>query len=190
MQLSPAGTRRKGQGRDPSCRWHADGAQHDRDLGRDHDGHRGDAGVACESRGDRGFDRAGVRRASVRCGDRDQRLRQDDPWHRDGALPAERAKSDAVWRLDLPGPLPWRAGDDPGGFRGGRRARFRPDRRRGADRARGSGVAGCRSMRRPVHGEHDGDGVRGAGDLAGGLLDGPGDASAEDQRSLPMPAGS
>ena len=178
VQLPPARARRQGQGGDPRGRRHADGAQHDRDLGRDHDGHRGDEGVAGQPRGDRRLDRAGRRRSRVRRGDRDQRLRQDDPRHRDGAVPAERAEPDALRRLDLPGSVPRPADHDPGGVRGGRRARRRPDHRRGADRDRGGRLARRRRLRRPVHRQHDGDGVRGARDLPV-LLGGPGRGPAQ-----------
>ena len=41
-----------------------------------------------------------VRRPHVRRGDRAQRLRQDDPRHRDGAVPAGRPERDALRRLD------------------------------------------------------------------------------------------
>ena len=40
VQLPPARARREGQGGHPRGRRHADGAQHDRDLRRHHDGHR------------------------------------------------------------------------------------------------------------------------------------------------------
>ena len=40
VQLPPPRARREGQGGHPRGRRHADGAQHDRDLRRDHDGHR------------------------------------------------------------------------------------------------------------------------------------------------------
>ena len=158
----------QGQGGDPRGRRHADGVQHDRDLGRDHDGHRGDEGVAGQPRGDRRLDRARRLRPRVRRGDRDQRLRQDDPGDGDGAVPAERPERDALRRLDLPGPLQGSADHDPGGVRGDRRPRRRPDHGRRADRDRGRRLARRGRLRRTVHREHDGDGVRGARDLAGG----------------------
>ncbi len=166
MQLPPPGARRQGQGGDPRGRRDADGVQHDRDLGRDHDGHRGDEGVAGQPRGDCRLDRAGRLRSGVRCGDRDQCLRQDDPRHRDGAGPPEPAEPDALRRLDLPRALQRSEHHHPGGVRGDRRARRRPDHRRGADRDRGGCVARLRRLWRPVHRQHDGDGVPGARDLA------------------------
>ena len=81
-----------------------------------------------------------------------------------------------------PGHYHGRADHDPGGVRGGRRARRRQDHRRGADRARGGRLARRRRLRRPVHREHDGDGVRGARDLAGRLGDGPGRRPAQGRR--------
>ena len=81
-----------------------------------------------------------------------------------------------------PGHYKGAADHDPGGVRGGRRPRRRPDHRRRADRDRGRRVARRRRLRRPVHREHDGDGVRGARDLAGGLLEGPGHRPAQGRR--------
>ena len=66
------------------------------------------------------------------------RLRQDDPRHRDGARAARPARRDALRRLDPARPLPRQGRDDPGGLRGGRRARRGQDHRRGAARARGA----------------------------------------------------
>ena len=96
-----------------------------------------------EPRGDRRLDRARLRRAHVRRGDRDLRLRQDDPRHGDGAVPAQRPERDAVRRLDHAGPLPRRAGDDPGGVRGGRQARRR-------DRSPTRSSPSSRRSRRPA----------------------------------------
>ena len=85
VQLPPAAARRAREGRRPRGRRHADGVQHGRDLGRDHDGHRGHARVAREPRGDRRLDRARRARPHVRRGRGALRLRQDDPRLRDGA---------------------------------------------------------------------------------------------------------
>ena len=57
----------------------ADGVQHDRDLRRDHDGHRGDEDLAGQPRGDRRLDRAHRARLPVRRRGRPLGLRQDDP---------------------------------------------------------------------------------------------------------------
>ena len=65
------------------------------------------------------------------------RVRQDDPRHGDGARPPRRAGPDALRRLDPARPVPGPRRDDPGGVRGGRRARGGQDRRRRAARARG-----------------------------------------------------
>ena len=78
LQLPPAGARREGQGGHPRGRRNADGAQHDRDLRRDHDGNARDASLARQPRADRRFDRAGLRCPHVRRGDGDLRLRQDN----------------------------------------------------------------------------------------------------------------
>ena len=65
-----------------------------------------------------------------------------------------------------PGPLPGPRRDDPGRLRGGRRARGRHADRRGAGRDRDPGPSRPGRVRRPVHGQHDGDGVRDARHLA------------------------
>ena len=89
----------------------------------------------------------------------------------------------ALARLDVPGvllyggsilPGHYKGADDldPRGVRGRRCARGREDLRRGAARARGGRLAGHRRLRRPVHRQHDGDGVRGAGPEPDGLRDG------------------
>ena len=72
----------------------------DRDLRRDHDGHRGDEDLAGQPRGDRRLDRAHGPRLPVRRRDRALRLRQDDPRLRDGAGPPRRPIGDALRRLD------------------------------------------------------------------------------------------
>ena len=104
------------------------------------------------------------------------------PGDRDGPVPARRAQRDALRRLDPARPLPRRAGHDPGGVRGGRCPRGRSDHRSGADRARGRRFARRRRLRRPVHRQHDGDGVRGAGDLSSRFLDGPRGQPAQGRR--------
>ena len=90
----------------------------------------------------------------------------------------------ALARLDLPGvmlyggsippgqlPRPRRV--DHGRLRGHRRALARQDERRGPRRDRGGRQPRRRRLRRPVHRQHDGDGVRGHGHLADRLRDGP-----------------
>ena len=79
----------------------------------------------------------------------------------------------ALARLDIPGLMLYggsiapgrvqgQGRDDPGRVRGGRRARRRRDDRRGAARARERRLPGRGRVRRAVHREHDGDGVRDA----------------------------
>ena len=55
-------------------------------------------------------------------------------------------------------------------------------------RARGGRLAGRRRVRRPVHRQHDGDGLRGARHLADGLGDGPGRLRGQEPRRRPRPA--
>ena len=73
------------------------------------------------------------------------------------------------------------------------------DHRAGAARARGGRLAGRGRVRRAVHRQHDGDGLRGARHLAGGLRDGAGRGRAQargrrrvrrtgDGRPAPRPA--
>ena len=81
------------QGGRPRGRRHADGVQHGRDLGRDHDGHRGDEDLAGQPRGDRRLDRADRARLPVRRRGRALGLRQDDPRLRDGAGPPRRPRA-------------------------------------------------------------------------------------------------
>ena len=116
-----------------------------------------------------------VRRPHVRRGDRDQRLRQDDPRHRDGAVPAEPAEPDAVRRLD-------HARAATTGEQVTIQEVFEAVGAHAAGKITDAELTaledvaspGRRRLRRPVHRQHDGDGVRGARDLAGRLLDGPG----------------
>ena len=159
LQLPPPRARAEGEGGRPRRGRHADGVQHGRDLRRHHDGHRRHEDVAGQPRGDRGLDRARGPRAPVRRRDRDLRLRQDDPRHRDGARAARPPGPDALRRLDRARPLQRRRRDDPGGVRGGRRPRRRQDQRGRAARARERREPGRRSVRRPVHRQHDGAGL-------------------------------
>ena len=73
---------------------------------------------------------------------------------------------DALRRLDHAGPLARQGRDDPGRLRGRRRARRGRHVRRGPVRARAPRLPGRGRVRRPVHREHDGDGVRDARHLA------------------------
>ncbi len=116
-----------------------------------------------------------VRGLPVRRRRGDVRLRQDDPRRGDGAGPPERALGDALRRVDRSGALAREGRDDPGRLRGDRRPRGGQHVRRGAAGARGLREPGRRSLRRPVHREHDGVRVRGDGHLADGLRDGAGD---------------
>jgi hypothetical protein len=173
MQLPPARPRGPRQGRGAGRRRHPDGVQHDRDLGRDHDGNRGDEDFAGQPRGDRRFDRADCARISVRRRGGAVGLRQDDPRLRDGAGPARRSGGDALWRVDNAGALARPGRDDPGRVRGGGGVRRRRAERRGPARAGGLCEPRRRRLRRPVHRQHDGLRVRGSGDLPRRLLDGP-----------------
>ena len=77
------------------------------------------------ARGDRRLDRAGRQGPLLRRRRRAQRLRQDDPRHRDGARAPGPPERDALRRLDL-ARAPQRRGDhDHAGLRGGRRPRRR-----------------------------------------------------------------
>ena len=99
----------------------------------------------------------------------------------------------ALARLNLPGVLLYGGSILPGRYKGadvsildvfeaiGAHAAGKIDRRRAA-RARAGRVAGRRRLRRPVHREHDGDGVRGARPLADGLGDGPGRLRRQEPR--------
>ena len=174
VQLQQPRARRQGQGGHPRRRRHADGAEHDRDLRRDHDGHCRHARLARLTRDHRRLDRARRQRARIRRARDDLRLRQDDPRHRDGARAPEHSRTDALRRLDQARPLQRRRGDDPASLRGRRPVRRRQDHRGRAARTGGGRLARRRRVRRSVHGEHDGDGLRGARHLADRLGDGPG----------------
>jgi dihydroxyacid dehydratase/phosphogluconate dehydratase len=75
----------------------------------------------------------------------------------------------ALARLDVPGLMLYGGSIAPG--RHWRPRRGRPHGRR-AHGPRGPRLAGRRGLRRPVHGEHDGHGLRGARHIADGQLDG------------------
>ena len=77
VQLPPAPAVGEGDGGHPRGRRHAARVQHDRDLRRHHDGHRGDEDLARQPRGGRRLDRAGRARAPVRRRRRAVGLRQD-----------------------------------------------------------------------------------------------------------------
>ena len=110
--------------------------------------------------GRRGLDRARDARPLLRRRDRAVRLRQDDPGNRDGARTPRRARRDALRRVDPARPLPGPRHHDHGRLRGGRRERGGQDHRPGPGGHRGRGQPRRRRLRRPVHGQHDGDGVR------------------------------
>ena len=148
LQLPPPRARRARQGGRPRRRRHPARVQLDRDLRRDHDGHRGDEDLAGQPRGDRRLDRADRARLPVRRRDRALRLRQDDPRLRDGAGPPRRPLADALRRLDPARPLAGPGRDDPGRLRGDRQARHRRDVRRRPLRARGLRQPGRRRLRR------------------------------------------
>ena len=160
VQLPPARARQARQGRDQGRRRHADGAQHDRDLGRDHDGHERHEDEPRLPRGHRRQHRARHARPLLRRRDLPVRVRQDDPRHRDGAGAARRARRDALRRLDPARPLQGPGHHDHGRLRGHRRERGGQDHRPGPGRHRGRGQPRRGRLRRPVHGQHDGDGVR------------------------------
>ena len=147
-------------------RRHADGVQHGRDLGRDHDGDQGDEDLARQPRGDRRLDRADGARLPVRRRRGARRLRQDDPRSGDGAGAARHPVGAALRRLDRSRALARQGRDDRRRVRGDRRPRRGQHVRRGAALARGRRQPRRRRLRRPVHREHDGLRVRGARDLA------------------------
>ena len=97
----------------------------------------------------------------------------------------------ALARLDVPGLMLYGGSimpgnfrgkrDDPGGVRGGRRLRRRPDHRERAARAGGRGLPRRRRLRWSVHRQHDVDGGRDAGDLADGAERHPGRRRAQER---------
>ena len=151
----------QGEGRRPRSRRHADGVQHRRGVGRHHDGRRRHARLA----------RSAARSSPTR----------SSWWSRghhldavvllcgcDKTIPGTLM---ALARLNLPGVVLYGGSIAPGTFEGhdvtiqdvfegGRRARGRHDDRRAAARPRGSRLPGRRRLRRPVHRQHDGDGLR------------------------------
>ena len=179
VQLPPAPAVGEGDGGHSRRRRHPARVQHDRDLRRHHDGHGGHEDLARQPRGGRRLDRACRARPPVRRRGRAFRLRQDHPRHRDGARPAERPLADALRGLDPARPLPWPRRDDPGRVRGRGRTCRGQDERRGPVRARARGLPGGGRVRRAVHRQHDGHGLRGDGDLADGHRDGAGDGPAQ-----------
>ena len=160
MQLPPARARQARQGRHQGRGRDPDGVQHRRDLRRDHDGHVGDEDEPGVAGGRRGLDRARDARALLRRRDRAVRLRQDDPGNRDGAGAPRRARRDALRRVDPARPLQGPRHHDHGRLRGGRRERGGQDHRPGAGGHRGRREPRGGRLRRAVHGQHDGDGVR------------------------------
>ncbi len=96
----------------------------------------------------------------------------------------------ALARLDIPGLMLYGGSIRPGWFKGeevtiqqvfeavGEHRRGQ-DHRGGAARARGGRLARRGRLRRAVHGQHDGDGLRGARHLAGRLGDGAGRGRAQ-----------
>ena len=180
MQLQPAAPRRAREGRRSGGGRDADGVQHDRRQRRGLDGHRGDEGVARQSRGHRRLDRARRPGAPVRRPGLPGRLRQDHPRRRDGARSPRCAGARALQRHDLPGRgqgRPERHGRDR--LRGDRRLPRGVDHARRVARDRERRVPRPRSLWRPVHGQHDehGDGVHRA--LAGRAQRHPGRGSSQ-----------
>ena len=89
-----------------------------------------------------------------------------------------------------PGTLPRQGRHHPGRLRGRRRARHGQDDRRGPARARERRQPRGRRLRRAVHRQHDGDGLRGHGHQPDGLGDGPGRVRARRPTSPSRPASS
>ena len=78
----------------------------------------------------------------------------------DGAGAARRAGHGALRRIDCARPVARPRRHHPGRLRSGRRQRGGQHERRRPRHARAPGLSGRRCVRRPVHGQHDGDGVR------------------------------
>jgi hypothetical protein len=123
LQPQPAPSGRVCEAGDSRGGWHADGVQHDRDLRRDHDGHRGDEVVAGQPRADRRFGGAGRARPHVRRGCRPRGLRQDDAGHGDGARPPGCAEHGRLRRHDPPRQFPGQGCHRGGHLRDDRRGR-------------------------------------------------------------------
>jgi hypothetical protein len=157
VQLQPARARRTRQARRARRRRHADGVQHDRDQRRHHDGHRRDEGLARLARGDRRLDRARRPRPHVRRDRRAGGLRQDDARRGDGARAPQRPSLVLYGGSIAPGNSTDATSRSSTCTK--RSARTRPAR--STTRAQGdrrSRVPRRRRVRRPVHGQHDGDG--------------------------------
>ena len=158
LQLQPPPPGREGEGGHQGGRRYADGAQHHLHLRRHNDGNAGDEDEPRQPGGDRRLHRARRARPHVRRDGDDSRLRQDDPGRRDGPRQARRAWRHRLLRLHSPGPLQGPRRNDPGRLRGRRRQRGGQDVRRGPARPGGARLPRSGRLRRPVHGEHDGDG--------------------------------
>ena len=137
------------------------GVQHDRGLRQPVPGHAGDARVARLARADRGLDRADGHRARLRHAGLHRRLRQDRARRADGAGADRQARGRGLQRPDARGPLARRAGDDPGGVGGRRRAPAGQARAGGARRAGAQRLPRPWHLRRALHRQHDGPRARG-----------------------------
>ena len=160
LQPQPAAAGGVREGGHPGRRRHADGVQHHRGLRRRVDGHRGHEGLADQPRGHRGLDRARRARPPVRRHRVPRRLRQDDPGRGDGRS----------GRLGIPGLVLYNGTIYPGTYKGQPADivsvyeaigayRAGQDQPRGAVRGRERRLPRRRRVRRPVHGQHDGDGA-------------------------------
>ena len=107
----------------------------------------------------------------------------------------------ALARLNIPGvilyggsiaPGTWQGQrrHDPGRVRGHRRARRRPHLARRTQGPRGQGLSRRRRLRRPVHGQHDGDGRRVPRRRGDGQRQHPGDGAREGSRRRSRPVAS
>ncbi len=162
LQLSPPRSRGGRQARDPRGRRHAARVQHRLHLGRHHDGLGRHAGLAGEPRGHGGLDRARRPRQPVRRAHRSRRLRQDHPRRRHGACAPRHSRARPLRRLDRSRTLQEPRRHHSGRVRGRRRARCGDDVGGRLRRSRTSCVPRRRRLRRSVHREHHGHGVRDA----------------------------
>ena len=140
--------------------------QHRGGLRRRLHGHRGDEGVAHQPGGHRRLHRAGDPRAPVRRGGGAVRLRQDHPGHGHGAGAAGPAVADALRRLHHARAVPGARRDHPGRVRGRGRPRGQEDDRRRVAGPRKQRLPRPRCVRRTVHRQHHGHGIRDPGHLA------------------------